>query len=354
MAAMFILLAAPAQSQQEPVEQSQPLTVGIYYSPPFVIEEDGQPTGMAIELWEAVADELGLQFEYRDFDTLRALVDAVAAEEIDAAVTNLTITEGRAQRIDFTQPWFDSGLRIMVHDERGAGLWGVISGLRDSGYLRAYAWLALIIVAATVGFTLFDRHFDKDFPRRWRDGFAESFYAVMSVVTSGRAPSRKNLFGWIGRIWQGIWLVCGIAVLAYVTSTVTSVMTTLALTSHINSIADLPGKTVGVAEGSTAEEFTHASIISSVSFASIAESSQALLDGRVDAVIGDKPVLEYFVHTHSDLPLSTVGALFKPEKYGFGLPHQSPLRKPLTVAVVGAHESGLVQQLRRKYFGDSP
>jgi len=75
--------------------------------------------------------------------------------------------------------------------------------------------------------TFFDRRFDKSFPESWREGIAESFYTVMSVATSGKPAKRSNLFGWVGRIWQGLWLVCGVAVVAYVTSSVTSVMTTL-------------------------------------------------------------------------------------------------------------------------------
>lgn len=318
------------------------------------MKEGDQYSGMAIDLWEAIAQELRLQFEYRGFDTLRSLVDATARGQIDVAVTNLTITESRAARIEVSQPWFDAGLRIMVNEDQNPGFWNVVAGLNDFGFLRAYAWLALVMLIATIGFTVFDRRFNKEFPRRWRDGLAESFYTVMSIATSGRAPTRKNLFGWIGRIWQAVWLVCGIAVLAYVTSTVTTVMTTLSLTGHINSLADLPGKVVGVAEGSTAEEFAQVSGISSVSFGAVSEAAEALVNGRVDAIIGDKPVLEYFANTNPDMPVSVVGAVFHPEKYGFGLPPQSPLRKSLTVEVVGAIEGGLVHDLRVKYFGDNP
>src|SRR5699024_11761295 len=111
----------------------------------------------------------------------------------------------------------------MVSTEQVAIAGSLFKGLSESGHLKAYAWLFFIIIVATVLMTLFDRRFDKDFPTRWREGIAESFYSVMSVATSGRPPSRKNLFGWVGRIWQALWLVCGVAVLAYVTSSVTSV-----------------------------------------------------------------------------------------------------------------------------------
>jgi polar amino acid transport system substrate-binding protein len=343
-------LAADLRAQDAPVNP-QPLKVGLYLSPPFVMEEDGRYTGMAIELWEAIASDLALQSEYEVLPTIRALVQATSAGDLDVAVTNLTITQSRAERIDFTHPWYDAGLRIMINEDRGTGFWDVVTGLQESGYLRAYAWLALVIVAATILLTLFDRRFDKDFPQRWRDGIAESFFSVMSIATSGRA-ARKNLFGWAGRIWQALWLVCGVAVLAYITSTVTSVMTTLSLANQINSLADLPSRTVGVFTGSVAEEFARDSALRGRSFDHIDEAVPALLDGRIAAIVGDAPVLEYYANRHPDVPVMVVGAIFEPDKYGFGLTLGSALTRPLTVELIGAHESGLVEELRSRYFGD--
>lgn len=350
----LISLAAIAASfaQEQTSPQQQPLRVGFYISPPFVMEEDGRPAGMAVELWEAVSGRLDLQSEYQNVPTIRELVQALADGELDIALTNLTITQNRAQRIDFTHPWYDAGLRIMVNQDQSAGFWDVIAGLRESGHLRAYTWLVLVILAATVLLTLFDRQFDAEFPRRWREGLAESFYSVMSVATSGKSPARKNLFGWVGRVWQGLWLVCGIAVLAYITSSVTSVMTTLSLTNQVNSVADLPGKTVGVFTGSVAEEYVQGNRIASRSYRNLDEAVAALLNGRITAVVADAPVLEYYTLRHPGQPVTVVGRIFEPDKYGFGLQHSSDLTRPLTVEIIGAHESGFLEELRSKYFGE--
>ena len=335
-----------------PARVSGALTVGVYIHPPFVMLENGSFTGMAVELWEWLAGQLDLESEYVELSTINELVDAVEAGAIDLALTNLTISRDRAERVDFTHPWFDAGQRIMVSEDRGAGFRDVVGGLRESGHLRAYAWIAFVIVIATVLVTLFDRHFDKDFPRRWRDGFAESFFTVMSVATSGKPPSRKNLLGWIGRIWQGLWLVCGIAVLAYVTSSVTSVMTTLSLTNQINSVADLPGHAVGAETGSVSEEYAREQGLDVRLFAHTQEAMEALLAGEVAAIIGDAPVLEYHAHINPQQPVSVVGPIFAPDKYGFALPLHSALTRPLTVELIGAHESGLIAEIRKRYFGE--
>lgn len=58
----------------------------------------------------------------------------------------------------------------------------------------------------------------------------------MEAVTSDTPPERKNLFGWIGRTWQGLWLAASVAVLVFVSSTVTSIMTTLPLKHQISGV----------------------------------------------------------------------------------------------------------------------
>jgi len=353
LAILFSLAAVSSPLAQEAPPGKQRVSVGLYLSPPFVMQEQSRFTGMAVELWETIAASQGMESEYRPFSTVRALIDAAANGEIDVAVTNLSITQGRALRIDFTHPWFDAGQRIMVNENQGTEFLDVVAGLREAGFLRAYAWLAFVIVAATVSLTIFDRKFDPAFPRRWRDGMAESFFSVMSIA-AGKASGRKNVLGWVGRIGQGLWLIFGIAVLAYVTSSVTSVMTTLSLTNQINSLADLPGKSVGVFEGSVSEDFARDSGFDRQSFPNINEAAAALRDGSIDAIVGDAPVLEYYAHTRPEERFDVIGGLFQPDKYGFGLKRNSPFTRRLTVEILGAHEHGLVEQLHTKYFGESP
>lgn len=121
-AVLAITTLAGAHAQQAPADQQpQPLKVGLYVSPPFVIGQDGHFSGMAVELWEAIAADLDLRSEYLVLPSIRELVTATSTGDLDVAVTNLTITQGRAERIDFTHPWYDAGLRIMINEDRGAG-----------------------------------------------------------------------------------------------------------------------------------------------------------------------------------------------------------------------------------------
>lgn len=352
------LYASSAPAQDTPSadagQEARVVTVGVYTSPPFVIasQRDNTFSGMAIDLWEATASDLKLAYRYVGFPNLRQLVDATRNGTIDVAVTNLTITRERAETIQFSQPWYDAGLRIMVPDNNAGGLRGVWNGLKNAGHVKGYALLLGVIFLATMLLTLFDRRFDPDFPRKWHEGLAESLYHVVLIASGGKSV-RRNLFGWRGRLWSSVWLVCGVATVAYVTSTVTSVMTTISLTQNINSLADLPGKTVGVFAGSVAERFSDDLGLASIPYEGLTDSVPALQRDDIDAIIADAPILEHFAFSHPQDKLTVVGNIFHPDKYGFGFPLDSDLAKPVTLKLLELQERGVIEAIRLDYFGNT-
>ena len=328
----------------------QEITVGVYISPPFVIEMDSELSGMSIELWERIAKQLDIGFNYKIYNSFQELVEATSSDSVKVAVTNLTITKERALLVDFTQPWYDAGSTIMISDSKGANSKELFNGLKDAGYLRSYLFLGLFVLILTVLMTFFDRKFDKQFPQGWKEGLSESFYQVMLIVTSGKL-SRKNLFGWVGRIVSAIWLAVGILVVAYVTSTITSVMTSLHLSSDINQLADLNDKKTAVLSGSSTEAFIRGIGFDYVSYPNIDKMVDAIENNTVNAIVADAPVLEYYLFNHQQAQLEIVGNLFKPDKYGFGLSPNNNLKKEITLEILKAQESGFLKKLKSKYFG---
>ncbi|AJY45753.1 transporter substrate-binding domain-containing protein [Martelella endophytica] len=353
LALIFSMAVPPASAQDAPQDRPE-ITVGYRVTPPFITRgEDGNYGGMAAELWKRIAEGLDVTPRYVEYDTVADLLAATEAREVDVAVGAISITEDRAERVDFTQPFFDSGLRVMIDNRTSSSLVNLWNGLAEAGYLRYYAWLLVFILIGTVGLTIFDRRFDKNFPQRWRDGVAESFYSVMLVVTKGTLPSRSRLFGWYGRFFSAFWLIIGIAVVAYVTSSVTSVMTSIAITGGINGPDDLPGTTVGVFRGSTAENLMRRQGIDFITYPGIEAAVDGLRGNDVDAIVADAPVLEYYKFRNPELGLDVVGRLFSPEKYGFALPYgQDTMIYPITVRLLALQEDGIVQQIAQDYFGD--
>lgn len=73
---------------------------------PFVgRDEDGALVGFDVELFNALARHMDLEPRYVDME-FPDLLGAVTAGDIDVAVSAITITDEREQRIDFTRPYF--------------------------------------------------------------------------------------------------------------------------------------------------------------------------------------------------------------------------------------------------------
>jgi polar amino acid transport system substrate-binding protein len=348
--AVLLLVLSGASGAMAQTSSPVPIKAGVYIAPPFVMKSGDSYTGYTWELWQQIARSLQLEYDVRSVATVPELLQLVRDKQIDIAVANLTITASRFEQMDFSQPYFDAGLRIMIDEHRHSGLSSLITGLRDSGHLRVYAWIAVLMVAATVILTLIDRRWHPEFPEKWREGFAESFYHVMSVATSG-STSHRNLLGWGGRILGALWLACGVATFAYITSSITSVMTVSTIVHQINSFSDLRGKRVGVLAGSVGEAYCRQAMLDVQSFETMEQMVSALLRGEVSALVRDAPVLEWYDNAHPELPITEVGPVFQPEKYGFALPTRSDLTRRVSEAILTLKENGTLDNLRTKYFG---
>jgi polar amino acid transport system substrate-binding protein len=341
---LVLSVALPATAQQTPI------TVAVVVAPPFVMRSGDAYTGFTWELWRQIANGLDLKFEVREAATVAELLQLVRDRQADVAVANLSITAERFQQMDFTQPWFDAGLRIMIDEDRHVGLGNLISGLRLSGHLRIYAWIGVLIVIGTIVLTLIDRRWHPEFPRTWGAGLAESFRHVMSVATAGSTPHR-NLLGTFGTVLGAIWLACGVAVVAYVTASITSVMTASTIAHQINGFSDLGGKHVGVLTGSAGEVFCRGAMLDVQGFDTMEQTVDALLKGMIAAIVLDAPVLEWFDNAHPELPVTVVGPVFKTEKYGFALPTGSALTRQISGEILRLKDSGMLDTLRARYFG---
>ncbi len=88
--------------------------------PPFVyLNSEDELVGFDVDLMNEIARrlELGVYYAYIPFDGLFATLEA---ETADASVNAMTITEERDQAIDFSRPYFQSGLAVAIRSNEQA------------------------------------------------------------------------------------------------------------------------------------------------------------------------------------------------------------------------------------------
>ncbi len=82
----------------------------------FMDENTKQLTGFDIELIDAIAKAQGYTIEVNSM-TFDALIPALLSNTIDAALSAMTITEERLKRVSFSEPYYDSGLTILIRKD---------------------------------------------------------------------------------------------------------------------------------------------------------------------------------------------------------------------------------------------
>lgn len=351
LAAGSICDCSLAQAQTQNAEHR--VSVGIFKDAPFVVSgEAGQWTGFAVETLLQATSRSGLAFEFREYPSLESLYRAVQSGEVEMGAGNTLVTSRDLQTVDFSQPILDGGLRIMVskeHQHSFARLW---EGLKRNGHVLTLLWAAVATISASIVLLVLLRFFDPRFHRRWRDGFAEAFYHVISVCVTGKTKYSGTLAGgWIGQIIAALWLCFGVATVAYVTSSITSVMTTNAFAGQVSGPKDLPGRVVGVLNGSAADRYCAVNDVQVVRFSNLAEAADALVLHRVDAVVSDAASLEAFDMAKPELPITETGEIFERRHFAFPVkPGSRELLHKINIGLLQLRESGILDHVRGEWF----
>jgi polar amino acid transport system substrate-binding protein len=351
VAAVLALSAsrAPARAQSE----AQPLRVVIKPLTPFVTFEAEKQTGFSIDLWTALALQLGRPYEYVRVESVKQQLEAVEGGAADVAITGISITSDRETRIDFSQPYFDAGLQIMTRVDEGVGLGNVISQLFSPALLQVIVLMAVtVFITANLIWLIERRTNSEDFPRPYLRGLWESFWWAITTLSSG--SGEVNPKSVLGRLVAVIWMFAAIFLIAHFTAVMTSNLTLQNLQGTINSVADLPGKSVVTVEGSTSSRFLSERGIAHQRVETIEQAYPLLEGGQVQAIVYDAPVLRYYATQDEHDKVKLVGAVFNVEKYGIALPNGSPLREEINRALLRAFEDGTYDEIYARWFGETP
>ncbi|MDD7969531.1 glutamine ABC transporter substrate-binding protein GlnH [Roseinatronobacter alkalisoli] len=80
---------------------------------PFEFMQDGEYVGFDIDMWTMIAAELDLEFDLRPMD-FNGIIPGLQTGQVDVALAGITIRDDRAEVIDFSDGYYDSGFLIMV------------------------------------------------------------------------------------------------------------------------------------------------------------------------------------------------------------------------------------------------
>jgi len=344
--------AAESNSTETLATNSQVLRVLVRNIEPFCFVKEGRLTGFAVDLWTEISKAAGFLSEIKEAESAQALVDALAAKKGDVGIGALSITAQREQVIDFSYPFYNSGLDIVTNTE-GSSVLSMVRVLFNARLLKALGLLLAVVICFSHILWWVERRVNSDdFPGQYKTGLAESLWWTLTVlITLG--CENKSPRGLPGRLLAIGWMATGVLIISLVTASFSSSLTVRSLTGKINGPGDLTGYQVATVQGSTAERWLKARSMKVRAYPSVVQAITAVVEEQADAIVYDEPVLRYHLANSPNNKLRLVGNIFEAQGYGFGLQLKSPYHKTINRVLLELVENKTVESLNKKWFGES-
>jgi polar amino acid transport system substrate-binding protein len=342
---------ARAQTPQPP--EARELVVGTKVAPPFAMKaEDGTWRGISVDLWRRIADQMHLRYRFQEA-TLKGLIDGVADGSLDASVAALTVTGPRHQVVDFTQPFYSTGLGIAAPRDAGIAWWPILGNVFSVGFLGAVAVLFGVSLGVGVLLWLVERRHNEHFGTHRRGLGSSVWWSAVAMTQCGHAAGEKVPVTLPGRLIAVVWMVASVIVIASFTAALTSQLTLKQLRGTVHSEADLRYVRVAAIAGTeTIEYLSHRHIAYQV-FADPEAGLTALQKGQIDALVYDRPLLLWLVNERFSASLQVLDATFDSQVYAIALPQESKLRVKMDLALLDAVRSDWWHETLLAYLGRS-
>ena len=342
---------------QEPVKKK--LIVGTKSARPFSYKEDGQWKGISIELWEILAKELKYEFEWKEAESTDELIDKVAKGEFDVGIAAITMKPDRANKVDFSNSVFKSGVAIAARRE-SSGASSMFSSVFSLEFLEVV--LTITAILGFVGFLVwfFERKGNpEEFGGTTKQGLWHGFWwSAVTMTTVGYGDKSPKTVP--GRILALIWMFASIIMISTFTAAIASSLTTQKLQSIIRGPEDLPYIRVGAKTNESPIAILAERGVRATEYATLKEGLAALHTNQIDAFVHDRPVIQYEILNDPEWleGLTIISKLIREEEYGiaFSPPKdktkRNKLREEVNVKLLEMKTSGRYANLVRKYLGD--
>ncbi|MBD3403760.1 transporter substrate-binding domain-containing protein [candidate division GN15 bacterium] len=349
---LFILCVFAAGSLVGQTVPDRELVVGTKETVPFVIKNpDGSWRGISIELWQDIADQLGLQYRFEERD-LEGLLEGLRDTTLDVVAAAITVTPEREAEVDFSHPFYTTGLTIAVSSEGKSGWLSMLSRLLSVEFLTAIGALLVLLVVIGLIVWLFERRRNpEEFGGSFLEGLGSGvWWSAVTMTTVGYGDKTPKTF--LGRIVGLIWMFAAIIVVSGFTAAIASSLTVSQLESGVRGPADLPYVSVGSIPNSTSGAYLSEQGVAYAEYTTPLAGLQAVARGDIEAFVYDAPILRYLAKTKLAGRVQILPVTFFRQDYAIGLPQDSHLREPINRALLNEIQLPEWKEILDQYLGE--
>ncbi len=166
------------------IKESGKIVIGVFSDKaPFgYVDENGEYQGYDVYFAERLAQDLGVEVEYVATDPA-SRVEYAATGKVDIILANFTVTEERAQQVDFALPYMKVALGVVSPDS------AVITDVED---LKGKT---LIVAKGTTAETYFEKNYPEVNLLKY-DQYADAYNALIDGRGDALSTDNTEVLAW--------------------------------------------------------------------------------------------------------------------------------------------------------------
>lgn len=295
------------------------LVIGYNIAPPFVTNSEVGLEGPSVWLWDQVAEDLNIVFEYRQL-RLDSLLYALSSGEVDLSLSPLTITSERSEVIDFSSPYYIAHSALLQKDSLGASqTLEFLGSFFSLNFLRVLGGLVLTILVFGLLVWLFERHGNpEEFGTGLKGLWSGFWWSAVTMSTVGYGDKSPRTTG--GRIIALIWMFTAIIIISGFTATITSSLTVSSIGSESDLIDDFKENKMGTIQNSGTHSWMQSNFFTKrKAYPKMTELLAALDREEVEVVAYDRPILQSIINADTMERYRLLPIDFNPQFYATGM-----------------------------------
>ncbi|BAS96561.1 Os06g0190700 [Oryza sativa Japonica Group] len=326
----------------------------------FLNVTDRSVGGYCIDVFEAAVKKLPhhLSYKFVVFNgSYDELVQRVSSGNYDAAVGDVTITAERTIHADFTMPYTESGVSMLVlmeNDSKSTIEWVFLKPLTRE------LWVATVIFFLFTGIVIWmiERPRNLEYQGSSSRQFSTALYFSFSTLTFSHGHIIKSP---LSKIVVVIWCFVVLVLVQSYTASLSSILTAKKLRPSETDLEQIlfDGDYVGYQRGSFVESFLIKQGFSKRRlrpYTKKQEYAEALrkgsMNGGVSAIVDEIPYLTSFLSDRRyEKEFQMLSRIYKTPGFGFAFPPGFPLVHNLSTAILDVTGGDEGSRIEAKWFG---
>jgi ABC-type amino acid transport substrate-binding protein len=323
-----ILSAQPTPADSTVVDE---MKVGIYEFPPYMIKADnGKWKGISVELWQDLADSVGILYQFTEINENQAL------GQLESGALNAVLllpVQTPSSQVQFSHIYHTDMLGVASSQKQSVG--SIAKGLFTMRFLQIVITLSILLLVVGTAIWLIERRSNDDSfggERSPAQGIGSGFWwAGVTMTTIGYGDKAPVTF-W-GRAVALLWMLVAMAVTASLTAALVDVVG--GGTAEVVEIPNgLRKKDVGAVADSPFGQYLEQENVKFQPYESVEEGLKAVSQQELSMLVHSTSSMRYWVNENSNITVGINNTEVLPQRYAIAFSANSSIIQPLNISLI--------------------